>query len=109
MNVIKKNAAKNMRMTQYKFQSRQFAGDSKYWNSGHYYILKNKKKKTVINIRNWLAVHAYVAMVRLWLFVILFLQTITKIYLYDFDPLKSHFYIVKLEFTGVYIIFLISA
>ena len=34
---------------------------------------------------------------------------ITKTYLYDFDPLKTHFYIVKLGFTGVYIIFLISA
>ena len=30
-------------------------------------------------------------------------------YLYNFDPLKPHFYIVKLGFTGVYIIFLISA
>ena len=27
-------------------------------------------------------------------------------YLYNFDPLKPHFYIVKLGFTGVYIIFL---
>ena len=34
---------------------------------------------------------------------------ITKTYLYNFDPLKPHFYIVKLVFTGVYIIFLISA
>ena len=34
---------------------------------------------------------------------------ITKTYLYSFDPLKPHFYIVKLGFTGVYIIFLISA
>ena len=34
---------------------------------------------------------------------------ITKAYLYNFDPLKPHFYIVKLGFTGVYIIFLISA
>ena len=34
---------------------------------------------------------------------------ITKTYLYNFDPLKAHFYIVKLGFTGVYIIFLISA
>ena len=32
-----------------------------------------------------------------------------KTYLYNFDPLESHFYIVKLGFTGVYIIFLISA
>ena len=37
------------------------------------------------------------------------LQSITKTCLYNFDPLKPHFYIVKLGFTGVYIIFLISA
>ena len=35
--------------------------------------------------------------------------SITKTYLYNYDPLKPHFYIVKLGFTGVYIIFLISA
>ena len=34
---------------------------------------------------------------------------ITKTYLYNFDPLEPHFYIVKLGFTGVYIIFLIFA
>ena len=34
---------------------------------------------------------------------------ITKTCLYNFDPLKPYFYIVKLGFTGVYIIFLISA
>ena len=34
---------------------------------------------------------------------------ITKTYLYNFDPLKPHFYIVKLGFTGIYIIFLIFA
>ena len=33
---------------------------------------------------------------------------ITKTYLHNFDPLKPHFYIVKLGFTGEYIIFLIS-
>ena len=32
--------------------------------------------------------------------------TITKTCLYNFDPLKPHFYIVKLGFTGVDIIFL---
>ena len=32
-----------------------------------------------------------------------------KTYLYIFDPFKPYFYIVKLGFTGVYIIFLISA
>ena len=37
-----------------------------------------------------------------------FLGSITKTRLYNFDPLKPHFYIVKLGFTGVYIIFLIS-
>ena len=35
--------------------------------------------------------------------------SITKTCLYSFDPIKPHFYIVKLGFTGVYIIFLISA
>ena len=35
--------------------------------------------------------------------------TITKTCLCNFDPLKPHFCIVKLEFTGVYIIFIISA
>ena len=34
-------------------------------------------------------------------------KSITKTRLYNFDPLKPHFYIVKLGFTGVYIIFLI--
>ena len=34
---------------------------------------------------------------------------ITKTYLYNFNPLKPNFYIVKLGFKGVYIIFLISA
>ena len=34
---------------------------------------------------------------------------ITKTYLYNFDPLKPHFYIVKLGFIEVYVIFLLSA
>ena len=34
---------------------------------------------------------------------------ITKTCLYNFDPLKPHYYIVKLGFAGVYNIFLISA
>ena len=34
---------------------------------------------------------------------------IMKTYLYNFDPQKPHFNIVKLGFTGVYIILLISA
>ena len=36
-------------------------------------------------------------------------EYITKTCLYNFDPLIPHFYKVKLGFTGVYIIFLISA
>ena len=40
---------------------------------------------------------------------ILYKSIITKTCLYNFDPLKPYFYIVKLGFTGVYIIFLISA
>ena len=36
-------------------------------------------------------------------------EYITKTRLYNFDPLKPHFYIVKLGFTGVYINFLIFA
>ena len=37
------------------------------------------------------------------------IRNITKTCLYNFDPLKPHFYIVKLGFKGVYNIFLISA
>ena len=36
-------------------------------------------------------------------------ETITKTCLYNFDPLKPHFHIVKLGFTVVYNILLISA
>ena len=35
------------------------------------------------------------------------ISAITKTRLYNLDPLKPNFYIVKLGFTGVYIIFLI--
>ena len=41
--------------------------------------------------------------------VVVFVCVITKTCLYYFDPLKPQFYIVKLGFTGVYIIFIISA
>ena len=36
-------------------------------------------------------------------------EAITKTCLYNFDPLKPHFYTVKLGFAWVYIIFVISA
>ena len=38
-----------------------------------------------------------------------FTVSITKTYLYNTDPFKPRFYIVKLGLTGVYINFLISA
>ena len=48
--------------------------------------------------------------VRIWIWCPPYiLAHITKTRLYNSDPLKPHFYIVKLGFTGVYIIFLISA
>ena len=37
------------------------------------------------------------------------LHNFTKTCLYNVDPVKPHFYILKLGFTGVYIIFLMSA
>ena len=40
------------------------------------------------------------------LFATVLCLSITKTYLCNFDPLKPHFNIVKLGFTGVYIIFL---
>ena len=41
--------------------------------------------------------------------ILFYWRHITKTYLYNFDPLNPHFYILKLGFTGVYIIFLIFA
>ena len=40
--------------------------------------------------------------------IYVFVSGITKTYLCNFDPLRPDFYIVKLGFTGIYIIFLIS-
>ena len=45
----------------------------------------------------------------LYIHVVTQLFHITKTRLYNFDPLKVHFYIVKLGFTEVNFIFLISA
>ena len=38
--------------------------------------------------------------------LILYCQSITKTYLYNFDPLKPHFHIVKLGFSGYALFFL---
>ena len=35
---------------------------------------------------------------------LMYLEPITKTHLYNYDPIKPHFYIVNLGFTGVYII-----
>ena len=53
--------------------------------------------------------YVYIYTHYIWLKSNLYLGNITKTCLYYFDHLKPHFYIVKLGFTGVYIIFLISA
>ena len=52
----------------------------------------------------------YVTLLHLWTSHITCISAyIAKTCLYNFDPRKPHFYIVKLGFTGVYIIFLMSA
>ena len=61
---------------------------------------KQKKIKTFSDVLVQLIVECYDIVLPYY---------IPKIYLYNVDPLKPHFYIVKLEFTGVDIIFLISA
>ena len=75
----------------------------------HFCYLYSVHYPTCINIQGrWPKQHvAYISMAQTWCVSIAF--NITKTYLYNFDPLKPHFYIVKLGFTGVYIIFLISA
>ena len=55
---------------------------------------KNQKKKKKTNNNNKTIINLSSAEI-----------IITKTCLYNFDPLKPHFYIVKLGFTGVYIIF----
>ena len=49
------------------------------------------------------------SLLTIFLFISLLLLVITKtcLHVYNFDTLIPHFYIVKLGFTGVYIIFLI--
>ena len=57
----------------------------------------------------YLSEYTYLAYIRYMRIAKILVIHITKTYLYNFDPLKPHFYIVKLGFIGVYIIFLISA
>ena len=44
-------------------------------------------------------------MILLWALCEKIYLIITKTGIYNFDPLKPHFYIAKLRFKGVYIIF----
>ena len=60
-----------------------------------------RKKITILSTKN-------VTFLELWRWFGI-LHLIMKTYLYNFDPLKPRFYKVKLGFTRVYIIFLISA
>ena len=69
----------------------------------HLYV---EVRKTLILI---LVLSGVVALYITTIFILFYLPYIMKIYLHNFDPFKPHFYIVKLGFTGVYIIFLISA
>ena len=80
---------------------------------------------TLINYTLWLNVSADILKLSSFFFFFFFFLSIeiknslsqrasrdiniTKTCLYNFEPIKPHFYIIKLEFTGVYIIFLISA
>ena len=57
-------------------------------------ILRNKCIKSKIEAK------------KVWNKVCEILEHITQPCLYSFDPVKPHFYTVKLGFTGVYIIFL---
>ena len=60
------------------------------------------QRKVKVNIDAFIKIGGW-----LWLepFAIVRCTVITKTYLYNFDPLKPHFDIVKLGFTGVYINF----
>ena len=70
---------------------------------------KQMTKQTTIVVIGSLRIKGSVCVKLFQLTMCCFYPNITKTYLYNFDPLKPHFYIVKLGFTGVYIIFLISA
>ena len=63
----------------------------------------------LIHSRHFRKLVLYLQENNLFIDLSLYRYTITKTYLYNVDPLKPHFYIVKLGFIGVYIIFLISA
>ena len=65
-------------------------------------------RKFLLVVENTIFAHA-TTKIQVSLRVRAVLLFITETDLYNFDPLKPHFYIVKLGFIVVYIIFLISA
>ena len=60
-------------------------------------------------IRNEVSIRQTFSPVHVYVYGSLKGKASRKTCLYNFDPLKPHFYIVNLGFTGVYIIFVISA
>ena len=102
------------------FVYRHHAKASKQWNSVK--AQRVKKTKFAYNLCQLLSTMSASLVVIMWQsesrwlrysrrgwYVRVLDRSITKTRLYNFDPLKPHFYIVKLGFTGVCIIFLISA
>ena len=80
----------------------------------HPWLSKIRPVKVLIRLREcagWSesSLGAHVRRYVFWRYGSFILHGITKTCLYNFDPLKPHFHIVKLGFTGVYIIFLFSA
>ena len=70
--------------------------------SGMFDHFGQKQKKTNYLIPSWLSTSIYIGPLSAR-------QASRKHVYIILTPLKPHFYIVKLEFTGVYVIFLISA
>ena len=72
--------------------------------------MKKKKKKKKKNKKKKKKKKKKLSLTTDQIFVSVLAETQLFFYaLYNFHPLKPHFYIVKLGFTGIYIIFLISA
>ena len=75
-------------------------------------VILRKTVNTETSKLEFLSDYQYLWSGQSWSFLYFFLRSGFKSpikYLYNSDPLKPRFYIVKLGFTGVYIIFLISA
>ena len=60
---------------------------------------------TVVLLYVWNGTERMEALLFFYYYYFTFHEIITKTRLYNFDLLKPHFYVVKLGFTGIYIIF----